>query len=242
MTLSDRDRKLVMILVPVALFALYWLLLLNPALDHRASLQKPLAAAHTERDNAVAAAQEVTEAKQNYKHDYAELVTLSRAIPQSASVSDLMRELNRAARGMDIDFSNISMAAETVPPEGDVPDPSASTSTADGLDQIPVELTFDGRFFALSDLFHSIQRFVGTANGRLQVHGRLIRIDKFSFDTGEFPNITANISATIYAAPADEGPTGGATPVGPPGAERGDGGLKPVQDFSPSTSPATVTP
>ena len=83
-------------------------------------------------------------------------------------------------------------------------------------------------------MFHSIQQFVQVADDRLEVHGRLIRIDEFSFDSAAFPNITAQISATIYAAPADEGPTGGATPVGPAGAERGDGGLQPVQDFSPA--------
>ena len=83
-----------------------------------------------------------------------------------------------------------------------------------------------------------VQHFVQVADGRLEVHGRLIRIDKFSFDSGAFPNITAQISATIYAAPADEGPTGGATPVGPPGAERGDGSLEPVENFSPAAAVA----
>jgi hypothetical protein len=140
---------------------------------------------------------------------------------------------------MGIEFSNISMAAETAPATPAAAD--ASTGPAvEGLDEIPVELTFNGRFFALSDLFRAVQRFVRTADGRLDVHGRLIRINKFSFDTGSFPSLTAQINATIYAAPADEGPTGGATPVGPPGAERGDGGLKPVENFS--STPATVTP
>ena len=64
---------------------------------------------------------------------------------------------------------------------------------------------------------------VEVRDGKLEVHGRLIRIDEFSFDSSAFPNITAQIKATVYAAPANEGPTGGATPVGPPGAERGDG-------------------
>jgi Tfp pilus assembly protein PilO len=234
--MTARDRKLLMILAPVAAFAVYWMLLLNPALDRRASLEQPLQQAQAERDTAVAAAQEVTEAKLRYERDYAELVKLSKAIPQSVAVSDLMRELNRAARGMGIEFSNITMAPKDPAAE---PVDAASAPAVEGLDEIPVELTFDGRFFALSDLFHSIKRFVQIADGRLQVHGRLIRVDKFSFDTGTFPNITAQISATVYAAPADEGPTGGATPVGPPGAERGDGGLKPVEDFSPAT---VVTP
>lgn len=245
MTLTDRDRKLVMFLVPVAVFALYWLLLMNPALDRRAGLQEPLQQAQAERDEAVAAAQEVTEAKANYKQDYAALVKLSKAIPQSVAVADLMRELNSAARGMDIEFSNITMAADTTAADAE-PQPTATTTpAATGLDEIPVELTFTGRFFALSDLFREVQRFVRTAEGRLDIQGRLIRIEKFSFDSASFPSLTAQITATVYAAPADEGPTGGATPVGPPGAERGDGGLHPVQDFTPASSPTTagtVTP
>lgn len=236
--MSARDRKLLMTLVPLATFALYWLVLLNPALDRREALREPVEKAQAQRDQAVAAADEVTAAKDRYEQDYAELVKLSKAIPQSVAVSDLMRELNMAARGMGIDFSNITMAADPAAATA-TPDPALATDV-DGLDEIPVELTFDGRFFALSDLFRSVQRFVRLADGRLDIHGRLIRVDSFSFDSGSFPNITALIKATVYAAPADEGPTGGATPVGPPGAERGDGGLEPVQNFSPATT--VVTP
>src|SRR5215212_7335695 len=231
--MSARDKKLLRILVPVAVFAVYWLLLLNPALDRREGLQKPLEQAQAERDTAVATADRMVQAKENYERDYAELVKLSKAIPQSVAVSDLMRELNTAAAGMGIEFSNITMTPEST----DAVSQAAAESTslaATGLDEIPVELTFDGRFFALADMFHSIQEFVQVADQRLDVHGRLIRIDEFSFDSAEFPSITAQISATIYAAPADEGPTGGATPVGPAGAERGDGGLQPVQNFSPA--------
>lgn len=233
--MTARDRKLLTILVPVASLALFWLLLMSPALDRRAGLREPLQQAQEERDGAVAAAQKVTEAKANYEDDYAELVKLSKAIPQSVAVADLMRELNSAARGMDIEFSNITMTPAAVAAEN-ATEATGATPVVDGLDAIPVELTFTGRFFALSDLFRAVQRFVRTADGRLEVDGRLIRVDKFSFDSGAFPNLTAQISATVYAAPAGEGPTGGATPVGPPGAERGDGGLKPVQDFSPAST------
>ena len=54
----------------------------------------------------------MTQAKLNYKQDYAELVKLSKAIPQSVAVSDLMRELNRG-RGHGDHFTNITMAAPT---------------------------------------------------------------------------------------------------------------------------------
>ncbi len=234
--MTARDRKLLMILVPVAVFALYWLVLMNPALDRRDGLREPLAKAQAERDRAVAEADKMTAAKARYKQDYAELVKLSKAIPQSVAVSDLMRELNAAARGMGIQFSNITMAPESDTATEPLVEETAPVSADEALEEVPVELTFDGRFFALSDLFRTVQRSVTLTEGRLEVSGRLIHIDKFSFDSSSFPNITAQISATVYAAPADEGLTDGATPVGPRGAERGDGGLEPVQHFSPAAS------
>ena len=77
---------------------------------------------------------------------------------------------------------------------------------AEVLDEIPVELTFDGRFFALSDMFRSIQHFVQVADGKLDVHGRLIRIDEFSFDSSAFPNITAQIKRDDLRRSRERGP------------------------------------
>ena len=109
--MSARDKKLLTIFVPLAIFAMYWLLLLNPALDKREDLQKPLERLRSSATRRSPLAHEMTEAKVNYKQDYAELVTLSKAIPQSVAVSDLMRELNEAAEGMGIEFTDITMAA-----------------------------------------------------------------------------------------------------------------------------------
>jgi hypothetical protein len=102
----------------------------------------------------------------------------------------------------------------------------------DGLDAVPVQLTFTGEFFGLADLFHRVQRFVTMANRDLQIRGRLIKIDDLTLASGSFPDITATIGATVYMAAGGDDPAAKATAVGPPGAERGDGGLKPVDDFT----------
>lgn len=227
--MSARDRKLAMMLAPLAAFALYWVLLLNPALGRRAELQQPLADAQAQRDDAVARVAELTAARDRYKVHYAEVVKLADAIPETVAMSDLMRELNGAAEGTGIDFTKIAVLTEGSTSE------EPSGPVVEGLDAIPVELTFDGRFFELADLFHSLQRFVTVADARLDIRGRLIRIDSFSFNSAAFPDITAQVKATVYASPAAEGATGGATPVGPPGAESGDGSLEPVGNFSTAT-------
>jgi Tfp pilus assembly protein PilO len=229
--MSARDRKLVMILAPLAAFALYWMVLLNPAMDRKASLDEPLATAQTERDAAVARAAELESAKARYESDYREMVKLVRAIPQSVRVADMMRELSQAADGTGITFNNITMGAANSDATAGGSD-ADQVALVDGLDAVPVQLTFTGEFFGLADLFHRVQRFVTMANRDLQIRGRLIKIDDLTLASGSFPDITATIGATVYMAAGGDDPAAKATAVGPPGAERGDGGLKPVDDFT----------
>jgi len=230
---SARDRKLLMILAPLAAFALYWMVLLNPAMNRKASLKQPLTQAQTERDSAVARAAELESAKQRYESDYREMVKLVRAIPQSVRVADLMRELSDAADGTGIQFNNITMGAANSGASGsDTQTVSAETAPVDGLDAVPVQLTFTGEFFGLANLFHRMKGFVSTANKDLQIRGRLIKIDNLTLASGSFPDITATIGATVYMAAGGDDPAAKATAVGPPGAERGDGGLKPVDSFT----------
>jgi len=56
---------------------------------------------------------------------------------------------------------------------------------------------------------------VRVANDRVQVDGRLMKIDGFTFDSTKFPTITAEVTATVYLAPKTQGATAGATPQGP---------------------------
>lgn len=231
--MSARDRKLVLILAPLAVFALYWMVLLNPAMNRKAELQAPLAKAQIARDAAVARAAELESAKARYESDYREMVKLVRAIPQSVRVADLMRELSNAADGTGIQFNNIAMGATNSGAAGGSDTQTvADTAPVDGLDAVPVQLTFTGEFFGLADLFHRVQRFVTMANRDLQIRGRLIKIDDLTLASSSFPDITATIGATVYMASGGDDPAAKATAVGPPGAERGDGGLKPVDSFT----------
>ncbi len=232
--MSARDRKLVLILAPLAVFAMYWMVLLNPAMNRKADLQEPLATAQTDRDAAVARAAQLESAKERYESDYREMVKLVRAIPQSVRVADLMRELSNAADGTGIQFNNITMGATNSSAAAGGTDTQSVSQTApvDGLDAVPVQLTFTGEFFGLADLFHRVQRFVTMANHDLQIRGRLIKIDDLTLASSSFPDITATIGATVYMAAGGDDPAAKATAVGPPGAERGDGGLKPVDSFT----------
>jgi Tfp pilus assembly protein PilO len=118
-------------------------------------------------------------------------------------------------------------AARQASAEAEVQAESASA----GLEQVPLEFTFNGSFFDLADFFHEMKRFVTVANERINVSGRLMTIDKLSFATKpDFPHIEALVTATAYVSPKSEGLTAGATPSGPasvPASGTADGAPQP---------------
>jgi hypothetical protein len=110
-------------------------------------------------------------------------------------------------------------AAATLPP-------GASVGPA-GFPTMPFDFRFNGGFFHLEDFLRKVDAFTKVAGDRVRVRGRLLTVDGISLGAGPkgFPQMTANIHATAYLLPADEGLTAGATSAGPAA--------------TPSTTPAT---
>ena len=295
MSLTDRDKKIARLLIPVLVLAGYWFLLLAPARQEATKAADALAKQEQRRDAARARADALASSKTGFASDYAELVRLGKAVPSSVDMPSLIVQLDNAARGTGIRFAKIgtgerteAAAPATTPPkapgEGDGSQPAAAggqgaasgpgkaaesagnttnaanansaeksgvnpsdtqTSSAaregsvpvgggaasaggaqgsgapaaPGLETVPLELEFKGNFFKLADFFHRLKRFVRVANDRVLVRGRLLTIDtlKFSSDPELFPQLKAEITATVYLSPKAGGTTAGATPQGPSG-------------------------
>jgi Tfp pilus assembly protein PilO len=126
--------------------------------------------------------------------------------------------------------------------------PGAPTSGASvpGLVSIPVTFTMTGDYFGLADFFHRMKRFVQVVNDQIVVKGRLMTIESFSFqndDSNLTTSLKADVAATIYLSPADQGTTAGATAQGPAGAPGGAAApAAPTGSASPSTPTAAATP
>jgi Tfp pilus assembly protein PilO len=133
-------------------------------------------------------------------------------------------------------------AARQAAADGQAQAPSAST----GLEQVPLEFTFNGSFFDLADFFHEMKRFVSVSNQKIDVSGRLMTIDKLSFaPKPDFPHIEALVTATAYVSPKAEGLTAGATPAGPASvpASGADPGAQPPAPAAAAPAPtAAVKP
>jgi Tfp pilus assembly protein PilO len=139
-SMSDRDRKILMAIVPLVLIVAYWFLLLAPKREEASKAQKDL----TEQQDRLAAAKQVSSqakgAKSTFAADYGEIVRLGKAIPARVDMPSLLVQLDRAAEGTGIKFTKITQgertaapvaaaAASVAPPPADGSTPPATGTT-----------------------------------------------------------------------------------------------------------------
>jgi Pilus assembly protein, PilO len=138
----------------------------------------------------------------------ADLFRLSKAMPDRADMSGVLLELNRIAADTGITFESIS-------PQSAVP--------VSGYQAVPIQLSFKGNFYNLSDFLYRLRTLVGVENGRLSATGRLFAIDTLDFAESQqgFPEIAATlvVDAFVYGtgAPATATPTATTTTTTTPG-------------------------
>jgi hypothetical protein len=132
------------------------------------------------------------------KIEVADLFRLSKAMPDRADMSGVLLELNRIAADTGITFESIS-------PQTAVP--------VSGYQAVPIQLTFKGNFYNLSDFLYRLRTLVHVEDGRLAATGRLFAIDTLDFGESQegFPQIAATlvVDAFVYGtgAPVTATPT-----------------------------------
>jgi Tfp pilus assembly protein PilO len=133
-TLSDRDKKIVIAIVPLLLIAAYWFLLLSPKREEAAKAAQEQTTQEQRRDAAQTAVDQASRAETDFAADYSEIVRLGKAIPAQVDMPSLLVQLDSAAEGTGIHFTKIKTgerAAAPFPVEA-ASSESAPPAAADG--------------------------------------------------------------------------------------------------------------
>jgi hypothetical protein len=172
----------------------------------------------------------------------ADLFRLSRAMPDTVGIADVLLELSGVAQETGVTFKSVTPG----PPQ-----------TATGYQVVPIDLVFNGHFYDLADFLYRLRNLVGVHAGTLTATGRLFSVESVNFNQGDvqFPEVQASIrvDAFVYgtgtpsapqapsaaiAAPAT--PTGTSTVAAPTSSVPTDTGTAPVPAApAPSTVPQT---
>src|SRR3954471_11610839 len=113
MSITDRDRKILLALIPIVAIVGYWFLLLAPKHKEASKVKDELTQAQQVRDTAQQKASQLSGAKRSFSADYATVIRLGKSIPASVDMPSLMVQLDRAARGTGIKFTDIKAGERT---------------------------------------------------------------------------------------------------------------------------------
>src|SRR3954454_23530100 len=100
-----------MILLPIVVLIAYWFLILSPKRDDLKTARDAQHQAEDARDQAVAQAAQLEKSRQTFAADYAAVVRLGKAIPETVDAPSLLVQLDRASHGTHIDFDSVTFGA-----------------------------------------------------------------------------------------------------------------------------------
>jgi len=107
-TLTDRDRKIILGLLPVLLLVGYWFLVLSPKRQELSKASEEVTKQVERRDAAQSRASQGSSAKTEFASDYTQVVRLGKAIPAAVDMPGLIVQLDRASAGTGIRFTKIA--------------------------------------------------------------------------------------------------------------------------------------
>jgi type IV pilus assembly PilO-like protein len=200
-----------------------YFLVVSPKKGEAIQLEEAIAAANVK----LVAARAAAAAAQNDTQPIAvaDIFRLATAMPSSPDMPGILLELSRIAEETGIRFKSIS-------PQSAVP--------VGAYQSVPIDVTFDGSFYALSDFLFRLRTLVSVRRGELHAAGRLFSVEAVDFSEAEagFPMLAAvlklqayvygtDASATLAPAPADTSAPpateGGEAPSPTTGAEAAPG-------------------
>jgi len=147
----------------------------------------------------------------------ADLFKLSRAMPNTADIPGVILQLSSVAAETGVQF-------ESITPHDPV--------SYGAYQQVAVDLSFEGRFYDLSDFLYRLRNLVGVHHGVLNATGRLFTVDSITFNQGteNFPQVKATLTVSAYVFGDGTAPPvpNGLTPTGTAPASPAIGDTQPV--------------
>ena len=142
MTMSDRDKKILVFMVPLVVIAAYWFLLLAPKREEATAASAALTVEQDRLDAARAASSAADNAEKGFETSYATVVRLGKAIPSTVDMPSLLVQLESAAAGTGIRFNSINAGertAATAPAPAPAPSEDAGGTPASDAGGAPAQ-------------------------------------------------------------------------------------------------------
>jgi hypothetical protein len=183
-------------IVAIAVVALVgWFGLVSPQRSKASDLDRQIAAAKTQ----LAVAKATTDSGAAGKGRGASALALAQAMPQQVDMSDVLRQLLRAADRTDVRLDSVT--------------PQAAAAKS-GYSAVPIAVAVTGRYFGIQQFLRELRTQAGVAGSHVRASGRLFSVDSVSLAAGQpkLPQLAATIQLNVFTY---NGSAAAATPATP---------------------------
>ena len=202
--MTQRDRLLLTLLVPVLVLGGVWFLLLSPQRKEAERLDTDLAAEQQRLNAAEGEVIRFQAAREELARAMADLTAAGKAVPADTAVPALLRQLQGTATRSGVEMEAVTTAASAV----EVPAPAATaTATAETAATPPptatavqLSLTFNGDFFDLQRMLERLDRVVQVSQQRVKATGRLLSVSDLQL-VQEKGELVAQVEASVFVLP-----------------------------------------
>jgi hypothetical protein len=223
LTLDTRVLALIAGLCILAYGAAGYFLVVSPKKGEAHRLDEEIASATVELMNARAAddAQDDTQ-----PIAVADIFRLATAMPSAPDMPGILLELSRIADETGIRFKSITPEAAAVVGQYTV---------------VPIDVTFDGSFYSLSDFLFRLRTLVSVRRGELHASGRLFSVESVDFSEADsgFPTLGAALKLQAYVYGTDVAAGAVPAPAAPPSAAPPEGAEVPAPAAEATAAGAT---
>jgi Tfp pilus assembly protein PilN len=163
---------------------------------HKASqLTKDLASTQAQ----IATARALAAQKPEQTIRFADLFKIVKAMPDNPDMTGIILQLQQTASDAGVQFDSIQ------------PQPAEPGT---GYTVQPIDLSFNGNFYSLTDFLFRLRELVSVHHGALDATGRLFSVGRLAFGAGAdgFPKIVANVRVNAFV----HSPAAAATTIVPP--------------------------
>jgi Tfp pilus assembly protein PilO len=183
--ISGRLALLFAVVLVLVVVLAAWFAVLSPQRSKAAALDAQLGDANVRLASTQALLNSPTA-----RQSPAQLAQLRRALPDEVEMSEIIRDLSRAA-------GKTGVRIDSITPSTPVP--------AGGAQALPITLSVSGRYFRIANFMHELRTRARVEDGNVRVKGRLFAVDNVAFaksPTKGLLSATLALDAFIAGAPA----------------------------------------
>jgi type IV pilus assembly protein PilO len=159
--ISGRLALLVAVVLVLVVVIAAWFAVLSPQRSKAAALDTQIGDA-----NVRLASTEALLSSPTARQSTVQLAQLRRALPDDTEMSEIIRELSRAASKTGVRVDSIT--------------PSTPVAAA-GAQALPITLSVSGRYFRIANFMHELRTRAKVEDGNVRVKGRLFAVDNVAF-------------------------------------------------------------